>query len=134
LLEEFSILAVSHIFIAWASVKIADTFWNALYCDNCLYEEPESYNHHHCSDCYPVILQPVGAAKKSGEHKLGTGCLWFSKRAIQSQKKEAKKTSQSKKKQKEAEPTGLPEKESMGELKVETPEMTALVDLAALAN
>ena len=79
---EFSILAVSHIFIASASVKIADTYWNALYCDNCIYEEPESYNHRHCSACYYVIYQSSFAAKKSGEYKLGTGRLWFSNGAI----------------------------------------------------
>ena len=81
-MEEFSNLAVSYIFIASASVKIADTYWNALYCDNCIYEEPESYNHHHCSACYPVMHQSSGAAKKSREYELGTGCLWFSNGAI----------------------------------------------------
>ena len=81
-MEEFSILAVSHIFIASASVKIADTYWNALYCDNCIYEEPESYNHHHCSACDPLMHQSSGAAKKSGKHERCTGGLWFSNGAI----------------------------------------------------
>src|SRR5688572_3239222 len=80
--EEFSILAVSHIFIASASVKIVDTYRNALYCDNCIYEEPESYNHHHCSARYPVIHQSPGAAKKSRKYARCTGGLWFSNRAI----------------------------------------------------
>jgi hypothetical protein len=80
--EEFSILAVSYIFIASANVKIADTYPNALYCDNCIYEEPESFNHHHCSACYPVVHEPPGAAKKSGEYKFSTGSLWFSNGTI----------------------------------------------------
>jgi hypothetical protein len=82
IVEEFSILAVSYIFIASASVKIADTYRNALYCDNCIYEEPESYNIHRCSACCRVIHEPPGAAKNSGEYKFSTGSLWFSNRTI----------------------------------------------------
>jgi len=80
--EEFSILTVSYIFIASASVKIADTYWNALYCDNCIYEESESYNHHCCFSCCPIVHQPYSTTTKSWKHEWCTGGVGFSNRAI----------------------------------------------------
>jgi hypothetical protein len=118
LVEEFSIPALSHIFIASASVNIADTYRNALYCDNCIYEKPQRYNHYYCFACYPVIHQSPGATQESGKYQRCTGGLWFSYGTIQSQKKEAeaKETTQGKKNQIETEPACLPEKESLGKL------------------